>query len=105
MAQTDPHGWILAVVSVAVVFLCLLLLWGIYSLLGAIFSREPKARRTKKQEGPTPEECAAIAAALHLHFEGCAHDVEPGIITIKRTGASPWENKSLTLRRNPGTEQ
>ena len=41
---------------------------------------------------------AAIALALHEHLGNNVHDVEPGIITIRRTH-SEWNNKALNFRR------
>ena len=116
MAQTDPHGWILSGIAVSVVFCALLILFLLYSLSGGIFTgrfkrmvkgghRSPDAdsaaaialaleRYTSDEDVP-----AAIAMALHLHLSSGVHDVEPGIITIRRAEDSPWRNKSLTVRK------
>ena len=118
MKERDPHGWILTVVSVGVVFCALALLWFLFWLL---FDRPAqKAARPKK---PKPVkgtadaeiaaaialaldmECsgdtyAAIAVAVHLYLNEEVHDLESGIITIRRTN-SPWNDKSLNFRQIP----
>ncbi len=124
--ETDPHGLTLSLVAVCVVFGCLLILFGIYSLSGAIFSgkfsrREPsgaKPRAAKAlacdpetaaaialaleaETGAKDETRAAIALALHLYLTDQAHDTESGIITIRRTDASGWEDKSRNFRQLP----
>ena len=123
MAQTDPHGWTLTLISVSVVFAALIVLYFIYNFSGKLFSGELKktARKVKRsvvsgsdresaevaaaialamdmeQDGDT---YAAIATAVHLYFNDSVHDVEPGIVTIRRTD-SAWNNKQLNFRRLP----
>ena len=36
MAQVDPHGWTLTLISVSVVFIALIILYFLYSLSGSI---------------------------------------------------------------------
>ncbi|MBO4671919.1 MAG: OadG family protein [Bacteroidales bacterium] len=110
-----PEGWTLSIISVSVVFCALLILFLIYNLSGNIFSgkykRKPRRQapdeataaaiamaldRYGAEDGAVP---AAIAAALHLYYSECAHDTEPGIITIRRNPASEWASKSLTFRK------
>lgn len=43
---------------------------------------------------------AAIATAVHLYLTQSVHDVEPGIVTIRRT-ESGWNNKALNFRKLP----
>lgn len=118
MKERDPHGWILTVVSVGVVFCALALLWFLFWLL---FDRP--ARKAARPQKPKPVkgtadaeiaaaialaldmECsgdtyAAIAAAVHLYLNEEVHDLESGIITIRRTN-SPWNDKSLNFRQIP----
>ena len=38
MAQVDPHGWTLTLISICVVFCALVILYFIYTLSGNIFS-------------------------------------------------------------------
>ena len=119
MMQTDPHGWTLTLISVSVVFLALIVLYLLYNLSGKLFSgdfkRKPKAPKAvqgtpdgavaaaialamdMEQDGDT---YAAIATAVHLYLNDAVHDVEPGIVTIRRA-PSAWENKQLYFRRLP----
>ncbi len=117
MMQTDPNGLTLTLISVSVVFAALIVLYCIYSLSGALFSgkfkREPKPSvkaspdaevaaaialaLDMEQDGDT---YAAIATAVHLYLSDSIHDVEPGIVTIRRT-PSAWSDKALTFRKLP----
>ncbi|MBQ7273620.1 MAG: OadG family protein [Bacteroidales bacterium] len=119
MAQTDPHGWTLTIISVTVVFLALIVLYFLYNLSGKIFTgafkRKPSTKKTNAQV-PDAEVAAAIALALdmeedgdtyaaiataiHLYLASGVHDTEPGIVTITRKD-SPWNNKALTFRKLP----
>ena len=85
MAATDPHGWTLTIISVSVVFIALIILYGLYSLSGKVFSGELKADAKKAaragkrltravmpgtdQESPD-EVAAAIALALDMEKGG-----------------------------------
>ena len=106
MADKDPHGAIITLVSVSVVFIALIVLYFAYTFIGNISSGKvnlPKKReKTKnvKSEGPSAEEAAAIAMALdqefngeayaaigmalHQYFNDTVHDNESYILTIKR---------------------
>lgn len=128
MKERDPHGWILTVVSVSVVFSALALLWFLFWLL---FDRP--ARKAAKDASTTlsmtkgkrsvilsdSEESevaaaialaldmetdgdtyASIATAVHLYLTDAVHDVEPGIVTIRRS-ESAWNNKALNFRKLP----
>ena len=118
MAQIDPHGWTLTLISVSVVFAALIVLYFVYSFSGNLFSGKFKRKRSvipSSAEG-SPEVAAAIALALdmenggdvyaaiatavHLYLNDAVHDVEPGIITIVRK-ESGWNNKALTFRQLP----
>ena len=119
MAQIDPHGWTLTLVSVSVVFSALIILYFIYNFSGNVFSgkykRKPKAPKAAKgavdgevaaaialaleaEAGGETE--AAIATALHLYLSDAVHDLEPGFITLRRT-PSAWDNKQLNFRKSP----
>ncbi len=121
MAQIDPHGWTLTFISVSVVFLALLILYGLYSLSGGLFSgsikfkAKPKTAKACKGEDAAvaaaialaldaeingTETEVAIATALHLYLNDAVHDIEPGIITIKRS-QSDWSLKSRNFRKSP----
>lgn len=108
MMVKDPHGFIITIVSVAVVFLALVLLYFAYSLIGKITDGKSDfknifrkaGRRSRSGCRPTEEEAAAIAMALHQemngelyaaigmalhqHFNDTVHDTESYIITIRR---------------------
>ena len=107
MAVKDPHGIIITVVSVAVVFIALVILYFAYTFVGKVvggkFSIKGIFRRRKKpadRSVPSPEEAAAIALALdqelggetyaaiglalHQYLNDTVHDMGSYIITIKR---------------------
>ena len=118
MAQTDPHGWTLALIAVSTVFTALVILYFIYSFIGkASNSKVPRVKRSpRKGSAPDAETAAAIAMALeaenggevnaaiamalHLYFNDAVHDIEPGIITFAPR-ATQWNDKSLTFRKTP----
>ncbi len=118
MAQTDPHGWTLTLISVCVVFCALLILYGVYSLSGDIFSGKFKRKSAPAQasgdeqaiaaaialalsaEGTSDEEIAALAA-LSLYLGDSVHDIEPGFITIRKNPASAWGNPQFNFRKYP----
>ena len=120
MAQVDPHGWTLTLISICVVFCALVILYFIYTLSGNIFSGKIKFSKKKKAGAGTVDEpavaaaiamaidaetgkgdeAAAIALALHLHLNGGVHDIEPGIITIRHDRASGWDNKQRNFRKS-----
>jgi len=97
MAEIDPHGATLTVVSVSVVFGALIILFIAYSISGKLFTREkaapvPSATVSSTDTDANEEEiAAAIAVALYEEEMAAAasmsegiHDFESGIITIKR---------------------
>lgn len=104
MAERDPHGMIITLVSVSVVFLALIVLYFAYSFIGKLSSGEFKlgmpGKKTGKTETPDAETAAAIAMALdqelngevyaaiglalHQYLDDTVHDAESYIITIKR---------------------
>ena len=120
VAETDPHGFTLTVISVCVVFAGLIVLYGVYSLSGAIFSgkfRKKGAEGAEKAAAgagaesaeASGEVAAAIALALRLHgAQGAAGHAQsaagaaPRVITITPS-QSPWADKSLTFRKTPSS--
>ena len=107
MAVRDPHGIIITVVSVAVVFTALIVLYFAYTFVGKAvngkFDWKSLACRFKRKAAkgaPSEEEAAAIAMALdqelngetyaaiglalHQYLNDTVHDNESYIITIKR---------------------
>ncbi len=119
MAQIDPHGWTLTLISVSTVFAALIVLYFIYNFSGNIFSgkfkRKPRAPKAPKgapdgevaaaialalQAEAGGETEAAIATALHLYLSDAVHDIEPGFITIRHTPSS-WDDRSSNFRKTP----
>lgn len=115
MLELDPHGFTLTLVGVGVVFLGLIILFGLYTLSGAIFSGKFKRTRQPKADEQAAiaaaialaleaesgsETQVAIATALHLYLSDAVHDAEPGFITM-RPYSSNWNNKTLNFRKSP----
>lgn len=128
LTRDDPYGIGLAVISMAVVFSVLVLIFLMLKAFGLInkFSNREKnqapkaAKVSKNTKEVTPEELAAITTALHrsgagnkngeeiaaiatalyLHLD-TAHDEESEVITIEMQNAtySPWAQKHLTIKR------
>lgn len=107
MAVKDPHGAIITLVSVSVVFVALIVLYFAYSFIGKLSSGKISLKLPEKEKKetvatgvPTGEEAAAIAMALdqemngevyaaismalHQYLNDTVHDNESYIITIKR---------------------
>lgn len=127
--ERDPYGWILTVVSVSVVFSALALLWFLFWLLFDRPARKKASgdasttlSMTKGKRTVIPSEAeesqvaaaialaldmetdgdtyAAIATAVHLYLNDCIHDMESGIVTLRRS-ESAWNNKALNFRKLP----
>ena len=108
MAARDPHGLIITLVSVAVVFSALVILYFAYTFIGKAINGKIDFRRcfrscrksSASHKCPSDEEAAAIALALdqelngeayaaiamamHQYLNDTVHDTESYIITIKR---------------------
>lgn len=106
MAEKDPHGLIITLVSVSVVFIALIILYFAYTLIGKAVNGKismkssEKSSRNVSSYKPSDEEAAAIAMALdhelngetyaaigmalHQYLNDTVHDNESYIITIKR---------------------
>lgn len=104
MAEKDPHGAIITLVSVSVVFVALVILYFAYTFIGKLSSGEMKFKMPEKKAEakgvPSGEEAAAIALALdqemngevyaaismalHQYLNDTVHDNESYVITIKR---------------------
>ena len=120
MAEIDPHGWTLTLISVSTVFAALIILYFIYNFSGNIFSgkykrqsKGPKKAKKGEVDGAVAAAIAlaleaeagcetevAIATALHLFLSDAVHDIEPGIITIRRT-PSAWDDRQFNFRKSP----
>ena len=110
MLVKDPHGAIITLVSVTVVFAALVILYFAYTFIGKLSSgqikltlpkRKPKTAKPAETGGaPSPEVAAAIAMALdqemngevyaaigmamHQYLNDTVHEMESYIITIRR---------------------
>lgn len=108
MAARDPHGLIITLVSIAVVFSALVILYFAYTFIGKAVNGKIDFRRcfrscrkaSASDKCPSDEEAAAIALALdqelngeayaaiamamHQYLNDTVHDTESYIITIKR---------------------
>lgn len=128
MKETDPHGWVLTLIAVMVVFTALIILAFIFGWIGNFNKRqaspkEAKVKKTRKgkKEGQTgemtPEIAAAISMALSQEFGGevyaaialalddylggGVHDAESFVITINPTPGSTWADKAHNFRQLP----
>ena len=97
---SDPHGLIITIVSIAVVFTALVVLYFAYILIGTIINKKIALPKKRSGSKPSEEEAAAIAMALdqelngevyaaigmalHQYMNDTVHDTESYIITIKR---------------------
>ena len=116
MGRLDPHGFILAVTSISVVFCALAILWGLFN---SLFSpKKPKTPKVKKAPAGSvpPEVAAAISLALEQELGGevyaaiglaldqylneCVHDNESFVLTY-RMQPSGWNRKGQTFRQLP----
>lgn len=118
--KNDPYGIAMAIISMGIVFGCLILLFVFFHIFGWILNRIAKLNRVKAirkiheagekivvmaKEGTETKGIemenyvAAIGMALH-EYMGNMHDVESGVITIAHHPTS-WENKDHMLRHTP----
>ena len=89
IVEHDPHGLILTLISVLVVFVTLSILYLSYGLIGKIVTSHENRQRKQQKERPSDgelqeETAAAISMALHMYLNETVHDDESYIITIKR---------------------
>lgn len=112
--EHDPHGFVMALLAMSVVFSALLILCLSFKFVGKISEmiakrnklmahgvEDPDREELKAQKGDSGEEIAAIAMALYEHIN--AHDDESTILTINKVkrSYSPWSSKIYSLRQNP----
>lgn len=120
LKRDDPYGIGMAIISMAVVFTALIMIYIMLKIFNYVTRRATQKSKAQEQgaavasaamaskagkedddavDGPT---CAAIGVALHLHF-GSMHDEESEVITINMPSKhySPWAQKELTMKRNP----
>ena len=105
--QNDPHGLILSAIAISTVFFCLLVLWGVYSLVGYLFTREKANSRAATEAAasepktiPSQESeiAAAIAIALELHT---GKSLSGRCITFETPEPSEWSSPSHNFRKPP----
>lgn len=131
MAATDPHGWTLTIISVGVVFIALIILYGLYSLSGMVFSGELKADAKKAAHAgkrltravipgtdrESPDEvAAAIALAFDMEQDGDTYAAIATAVHLYLSDSvhdiepgivtitrkdTAWNSKELTFRRLP----
>lgn len=107
----DGLGIGMAITAMSIVFLCLVILYLSFKLIGKI-SVHISRRRAMASSGLSHEEAkeitqqsgelfAAIAMAIYEATE--LHDEEHAILTIKNKASvySPWSSKIYTLREIP----
>lgn len=114
--RKDPHGIIITITCMAVVFLILFLVSVVFKFTGKYFQKQ-KAKQEKapvkaeaapaKAEEVKPiagndDEVAAIAMALHMYFNDM-HEVEATGFCLRRglNQHSAWEGKSMMFRKSP----
>jgi hypothetical protein len=105
----DSLTWIIVLVGMSIVFLSLLIIYFFFRYaLTYILNFRLKSFARKKGIDPaivttktmmSGEVNAAIAMALYLYFNEI-HDVESGIVTIKRVSKnySPWSSKLYSMK-------
>lgn len=121
MKEKDPHGFVLTIISVLVVFTSLFILSKIFRFVGKLSlkneEKKKKGHKPVKGKEVTPEIAAAVAMALQQEFGGevyaaivmamdsylseYAHDSESYVLTIKPSPASQWNSKAQTFRKLP----
>lgn len=118
--EKDPHGIAMTIISMGIVFGCLLLLFIFFYLFGWIINKMNRASQYKailklreqankvvviakeglEYKGIEMENyVAAISLALHEYL-GNMHDIESGIITIQHH-TTEWESKDHNMRHAP----
>lgn len=118
MRKTDPHGIVITIVAMSVVFIALIILYVLFKFIGnvAIRTLQKRSDETTEKTGTTKtdvaeasaETYAAIGVALHLFKEeNEAHDEESFLLTLQHTDRtySPWSSKIYTLRQTPSVKK
>ncbi|MBN1108034.1 MAG: OadG family protein [Bacteroidales bacterium] len=109
LQKFDPLAWTVVAVGIGIVFLSLFLVYLFFRYVITFFLNF-RLRSFARKKGLDPSEVvtaktlmsgevnAAIAMALYLHLNEL-HDVESGVITIKRVSRnySPWSSKLYNM--------
>ena len=107
--ELEPLAWTVVAVGIGIVFLSLLLVYLFFRYV-LTFILSFKLRNFARRKGIDPAEVdtahtmmsgevnAAIAMALYQYFNEL-HDIESGVITIKRVSRnySPWSSKLYNM--------
>lgn len=125
MAEKDPHGGILSLVAVSVVFSALAILWFLFWLFfdrpakkKAQAKAAPAKKAPAKASGEVSDEVAAvialaldmeqggdvyaaIALAMDLYFSDTVHDAESFVLTLRPKESSAWNDKKQNFRKLP----
>ena len=131
MAEKDPHGFILSLVAVTVVFSALAILWFLFWLFFDRPAKKAKAAQASSakpdktssvipsvaKESPSDEIAAvialamdmeqggdvyaAIALAMDLYFSDTVHDAESFVLTMRPKEGSAWNDKKQNFRKLP----
>lgn len=110
--EHDKYGIGMTVISMLIVFVCLLILSLAFRAIGKFNSRLAQRKREEAtgalesdaevKRGPdSGEEIAAVCMALHEHLN--MHDHEDFVLTINKVkrAYSPWNSKIYSLRELP----
>lgn len=95
--NNDPHGLILSLISICTVFLCLLILYGIYSLVGKCFTKKDLPKNKAVDLNTEPQDEAQIAAAIAVALELYQKE-DKRKITIN-SQESAWGSPERNFRR------
>ncbi|MDE6542752.1 MAG: OadG family protein, partial [Muribaculaceae bacterium] len=110
-AERDANGFAMTIMAMCVVFSALALLCVCFMLISNINQRAAKKKEevvvaAEEEEASfgtdaNEEAIAAIAMALHDHFD--AHDRESAVLTINKVkrAYSPWSSKIYSMRHMP----
>lgn len=116
----DPHGIAMTVISMGIVFGCLLLLFIFFFLFGWIINKMNRASQYKaimklrehankvvviakegiETKGIEMENYVAAISLAMYEYLGNMHDIESGVITIQHHDTE-WESKDHNLRHAP----
>lgn len=113
LMEIDPHGAMMALMAMTIIFSALAVLYIIFKYIGKYNVRQGRKRAATKLSkdmsevgyGTLPGEAyAAIAMALYLYRqESETHDEESYVMTMQHTDRSysPWSSKIYSLRQTP----
>lgn len=109
--EADGYGLGITAMSMIIVITALVILSFLFFIFGKISQLFHKKKKMEtygikqddeNQEATSGEAMAAIAAAIHEHFNS-RHDIEDTVLTIRKLkrAYSPWSSKLYSLRQVP----